>query len=90
MTQPYNTTKQTPFILNVKVKHCRIVVDSSIGKTTTYDFYNGLLRIYRDVPRLEFKQHGGEYDGQVVGVPFELVRYYSYLPVPCEQFNVEL
>ena len=67
-------------VVSVLCEEAAVSYDSALGKIETLSFGRGILRIYRDVRRIEFKEHGGSYDGRVWGIPLDLVRYYTYQP----------
>ena len=66
--------------LSVLVEEFCICYDSELGTASHVHFDSGILRIYSDVRRIEFKCHGGEDDGFIYGYPLDLVRWYTYKP----------
>ena len=72
--------KKPNAVVSVVCTSCVVEFDGAMGSLTSQKFGNGILRIYVDARRLEYKQHGGQFDGQVWGVPFDLIRNYRYEP----------
>ncbi len=68
-------------VVSVSVVQFHIEVVGELGKVEAENFKNGILRIYNDVRRIEFKQFTkDEFDGQVFGWSWEDVKCYSYTP----------
>lgn len=76
-------------VCSIIVENCSIDFSDTLEHVLTLNYGRGIFRIYKDVPRIEFK----EFDGRVYGFPLDLVRTYNFKPVPKydvpEQFNVE-
>lgn len=67
-------------ITSVNVDDFIITVDSEMGKTETVTLKRGVVRMYNDMGRIEFKEYGGPTDGRVHGWTFETVREYHFSP----------
>ena len=81
------TRRRNEVALSVLVDECCICFDSELGTAAHATFGSGILRIYSDVRRVEFKCHGGEEDGTIYGYPLELVRWYTYKPSrKCQEY----
>lgn len=74
-------TKRDGAVVSVSVTQFHIEVVGELGKVEVENFDNGIVRIYNDVRRIEFKQFTkDEYDGRVFGWSWEDVKSYAYTP----------
>lgn len=75
------TKKRDAAVVSVSVVQFHIEVVGELGKVETENYGHGILRIYNDVKRIEFKQFTkDEYDGRVFGWSWEDVKSYAYTP----------
>ncbi len=73
--------KRNGAIVSVSVTQFLIEVIGEMGKVERLLYGNGIVRIYNDVRRIEFKQFTkDEYDGHVFGWSWDSVKNYAYQP----------
>ena len=73
--------KRDGAVVSVSVTDFHIEYVGELGKIEVENFGNGILRIYNDVRRMEFKEfRKDEYDGRVFGWSWEDVKNYAYTP----------
>lgn len=79
----YNENERRPrngAVISVFCESVEIVYDARIGEVVKRHTGNGILRLYADVRRLEFKHIGDDMDGIIEAFPLDLVRSWTYKP----------
>lgn len=73
--------KRNGAVISVSVTNFHIETVGELGKVEVENFSNGIVRIYNDMRRIEFKQFTkDEYDGRVFGWAWDSVKNYAYQP----------
>lgn len=79
----YNENERRPrngAVLSVLCEEFVLTFDLEMGVQRELTFGWGVLRLYNDIRRIEYKVFGGDDDGVLYVYPFDLVRYYTYKP----------